>query len=150
MPWDRPSPHNGSSSGQAGRVTEEMETRQGYSSPAISGFHVHVLPVLAARRPGQPPHSRRGDRKAADAGAAPAGRPQACPGEASLGREAFSWGNVLWVPCVAFVRLWLYLNPTQKLSFLFPEGSPFFTSLLVGLFETGSRTEDESGRESPG
>ena len=85
-----------------------------------------MLPVLAARGPGQPPHRRRGNGEAADAGAAPAGRPQACPGEASLGREAFSWGSGLWVPCVAFARLWLYFNPTQKLSFLFLEGSPFF------------------------
>lgn len=79
--------HNGSSiSGQTGRVVGwDEDWTEVFLSPYFLHSHVCRLPSLAARGPGQPPHSCRGDREAADAGAAPTGRSEASTGKAGLG-----------------------------------------------------------------
>ena len=98
-----------------------------FFSPYFQHSHVHWLPFLAARGPGQPSHGRRGDGEAANAGAAPTGCPEACPGEASVGQEDFSWGSCLWVLRVSFVRFLILFR-----NFLFPlPREILFTSVSV-------------------
>lgn len=112
-----------------------------HSDDRCPWVHVCVNPFLAARGPGQPPNSRCGDREAADAGAAPSGCPEACAGEQVSPREQRSGWRA--AGSCAF-------SLSSKLSFPSLERNLFLTS-VCGLFVwTGSRAENESGRESPG
>ena len=105
------------------------------------------LPVLAARGPGQPLHSCRGDGEAADAGAAPAGRPEASAGKAGLGKTPPFLGvlpggsTCIFLCSFGFIFLKAFLFHLRK--------ELFSTSICMFVF-TGSRTENESGREPPG
>lgn len=97
-----PSPHNGSSiSGQTGRgVGWDGDCSAVFFSPYFPHSHVCWLPSLAARGPGQPPHSCRRDREAADARAASTGRSEARTGKAGLGQDIPLLGDVACGSCL--------------------------------------------------
>lgn len=88
------------------------------------------LPFSAARGPGQPPYSRRGDREAADAGAAPTGCSEASTGKTSLGKISLFLELLPVGPACIFLEVFDFILIHLR-TFLFPLLREIFSIVCV-------------------